>query len=636
VQWSRDSLGLARALLECAAPFPALVLLTVRDEALADAPVESTLISRLLATDRAREIDLRPLSGAEQLDLVRAMLGLDISLAQQVRRRTAGNPLFAVQLVGDWVERGMLEAGPRGFGLRGGEAALVELPDDIHDMWRRRLDRLVARFDRDAAMRSLELAAALGVDIDGAEWDLACELSGWKVPEGIVEAMVERRMADRTDRGWCFAHAMLRESVERTARRAGRWPAHHRACCRALRHMARGEASGVAERLARHLLAAGDRAEALEPLLVAADRHQRCGDYERALVLCELREMALTELEAPLGDERWAEGWLLMARCAYTLADLDMAEAQLDRVEAQRLSPKPDPLRAASRRVRAQVTRMRGDMRRALALAGQAGEEFKALGDLRSASDCDVIMARLHLESTGDHRTGLALAAAARARFSELGAHDGLAECAYITGHLELNVGEYAEAEASAVEAHRLYELVGDRFGMAACANFRGEIARTRGAFEDAERHYHAAIAILESIGSKATLVPRLNLALVLVQRGGDAFAEAVPLLLDLYEIGRAGKSAVLCYVHYALMACYAFRGEWDLWEEQQARAREHRPETGRTDQDLAAMAHLAGDHAARAGQVERARQAWLLALEHWRALDRPERVAELCRLLGE
>ena len=41
--------------------------------------------------------------------LTREVLGLSDGLAAAVDARTAGNPLFAVQLVGDWVQRGVIE-----------------------------------------------------------------------------------------------------------------------------------------------------------------------------------------------------------------------------------------------------------------------------------------------------------------------------------------------------------------------------------------------------------------------------------------------------------------------------------------------------------------------------------------------
>ena len=74
------------------------------------------------------------------------------TLAAEIESRTAGNPLFAVQLVGDWVQRGVLVAGPGGFELQEGEDAA--LPDDLHATWSTRVRGILGRLpahDRRAA-----------------------------------------------------------------------------------------------------------------------------------------------------------------------------------------------------------------------------------------------------------------------------------------------------------------------------------------------------------------------------------------------------------------------------------------------------------------------------------------------------
>ena len=619
VQWGRESLGLVSYLLERAEAVPALALLTVRDESLTDRPLEQELLAEIEA--EAVTLELGPLTAEEQLELVRGMLGLEPELAHQVERRTDGNPLFAVQLVGDWVERRALEVGPEGFRLRPGERA--ELPDDIHQVWSRRLERLTGRFDEASARQALELAAAMGSDVDSDEWTAACDLAGWPVPDGVAEAMVELRLALRSDHGWSFAHGMMRESLERTARAEGRWADHHLACARALEPTSPPATGPQAERIALHLLEAGEQEEALAPLLRASDHHQRLGNFDRALELLRRRDLSLTELGLAEDDPRRTAGALLAARCHYKQASFDEAEGLLDSVEATFDGQEPAADRATARRIRAQITRMRGDMRGALELAEAARADFTQAGDELAASECDLIMARLHLESTGAHRRGLKLARRAYQHFLEANERNKLAEGAYITGHLHLALGDVDAAINAAVEAHQLYESEGNRFGVAACANFRGELARHQRSFDEAAERYLEAVTILESMGSKATFVPRLNLALTQVQRG--AFDEAAPLLLALRREGHEGKDAVLCYVHYSLMVCLAVDQRWDAWDEQYQAASGYRPDTGRVDQDLALLARQAGDLAAAAGELERARKARALAREHWRALDRPD-----------
>jgi len=132
-----------------------------------------------------------------------------------VDERTGGNPLFAVQLVGDWVYRGLLEAGPQGFVLRPG--VVVQLPDDLHEVWSGRVSRLLEGKPK-GTREALEIAAALGSSVDSREWAEACKAASVPCPPALAESLVANRLAVRNQEGWDFVHAMLRESLERLAR----------------------------------------------------------------------------------------------------------------------------------------------------------------------------------------------------------------------------------------------------------------------------------------------------------------------------------------------------------------------------------------------------------------------------------
>ncbi|MFH2006988.1 MAG: AAA family ATPase [bacterium] len=630
VQWGMDALGLAGYIMDATEPLPVLILMTYGDEALQERLLEPRLVDSLLRRERARELKLEGLPDSEQLDLILGMLGLDPELARMVRQRTDGNPLFAVQLVDDWVDRGVLEAAEQGFRLRAAEQAAI--PDDIHDLWRWRLNRLDSRFGQDAH-RSLELAAALGNEVDGTTWRLACELAGHPVPRGLPEKMIELRLALDADDGWIFAHSLLRESLERTAHDAGRWEDHHRTCAEALRTRDQHSPSRRAGEIARHLLAAGNLEEAVPLLLQAAQSHLGLANYARALELYELREATLKRLQVDPGDPRFRESWLLAARVRFKQGSFDAAETLLDRAEAHAAGGRPDPTGAGLLRVRARVLRMRGKLQRALELAERAGDAFRALGDELSASTCDLITARLHFESTGDHRRGLALAGAAVQRFRAAGDEGNLAEAHYISALLHQALGDEAAALTETACARARYREAGNRFGEAVCENFLGEVARQSSAFEQAEAHYRSALRILESIGAKWTYVLRINLTLTLVQSG--KYAEAEPLLLALRDEDHEGREAIQCYSDYALMTCAATKQRWSDWDGQYEAAFTVRPETGRVDKDLAELARIAGTLAAEQGMTGRARRALLLSRAHWDALGDLEQVRALDAQLG-
>ncbi|MEO0602914.1 MAG: AAA family ATPase, partial [Myxococcota bacterium] len=276
VQWGADALHMAHQLLS-AQPVesaPVLVVLCAREEALPDQPTERALIDELVESYGVR-IKVDRLAPSEHHDLIQELIGLEGALARRVEERTAGNPLFAVQLIGDWVERGILRPGRRGFQLR--DSAEVVVPDDLYAVWRERVDELV-RMRPDSDRLALEIAAILGQVVIPEEWLGACRARGLRPSEGLLDTLLSRRLASAEEGGaWSFAHSMLRESLHRSAVEAGRAAGHHRACAAMLQ--ASGQAVG--ERLARHLVRAGALGTALEPTVRAIQAAIRAGDFNR-------------------------------------------------------------------------------------------------------------------------------------------------------------------------------------------------------------------------------------------------------------------------------------------------------------------------------------------------------------------
>ena len=99
-------------------------------------------------------------------------------------------------------------------------------PDDLHEVWAQRIDRLldeVAEASRDdraerarvEAERALELAALLGQNVDEAEWLSACRVGTAAPPEILFDRLTRGQLARRRVDGFSFVHPMLRESLER-------------------------------------------------------------------------------------------------------------------------------------------------------------------------------------------------------------------------------------------------------------------------------------------------------------------------------------------------------------------------------------------------------------------------------------
>ncbi len=300
-----------------------------------------------------------------------------------------------MQVVGDWVERGLIVRGEQGYRLADGADA--ELPADLQAAWDARVDRLLA--DRPASDGlALELAAALGPAPDPEEWSQVCARANAHATPQLVDALLSVRLARAPDEGavgWRFAQGMFREALLRRARRAGRAAAHHMRCAEML--AASGDSGGAdrPERLGRHLLAAGDPAAALRPLLEAARRHFETGACARAQLCLAEREGALTALAVGPGDPRHAEGTLLRCWIDRSVGARAVAERRLAAVDAAVDG-------AAWPALRAQVDFMRG----VLAFAGgqvagarqplrEAERAFARLGDRPRLAHCRSELAKV-------------------------------------------------------------------------------------------------------------------------------------------------------------------------------------------------------------------------------------------------
>jgi serine/threonine protein kinase len=222
VHWAPATLELLDRVLEETPHLPLLVVGTVDDEALnPDSPAADQL-DRLRGHSAVSTLTLERLSDDVQRQLIERILPLTNRLIETLVTQTGGHPLFAIQLVGDWVDRGVLTSTADGFDLLEQERDRP-LPSDIYALWARRIDALLAQVipdDRSSAREALHVAAQMGRDVDTEVWHRACAERGLDAPEELVDTMVDRGLAERTDHGWAFRHELLRESLQRAGERS--------------------------------------------------------------------------------------------------------------------------------------------------------------------------------------------------------------------------------------------------------------------------------------------------------------------------------------------------------------------------------------------------------------------------------
>jgi serine/threonine protein kinase/tetratricopeptide (TPR) repeat protein len=599
VLWGADTLAFVRHLLDAEGSLPVLALLTARDDALASRPLEAESLASLALNSKVTSKRIEPLAAADQAALVRDLLLLDDALAREVERRSAGNPLFAVELVGDWVRRGVLRVDERGFALVEGEAAV--LPDDIHDLWTGWVGHVLAG-QPVAARTALRVAAALGVQVDRDEWASGCAAAGVVLPDGLGEALLAANLFEARDDGLAFVHGMLRESVEREATEAGAWATVNRACADMLR------SHGASGRVGRHLVAAGDLAGSLQPLLDGVTAALRTTDFAAAADLLAARENALMALDIPTSDIRLGEQWMADLRLRLGVGDLGEAERLAARVSEAARKWRWPKLQANAVCCRAMVAEKRADLSVAEAMYDQA--ELLAV----AAADDEVVAACAEHRGTilrlrGDRDGSLAQLDRARALYEKLGDDRRIADVLTEIGGTRVTLGDVDGAEAPLRTAVSLYERLGNRYGRAGALNNLGEVLRKRGDYDGAEAAYHGAWEVLDSLGSASRVIPLLNLGLVRLALGRAPDARST-LEKGLELAQRVSRRVAEVYFRAGLLVLAADAEDGPAFDRHARHLAALLDETGVSDPEIASLALRAATACEARGDLLRARSA--------------------------
>ena len=566
--WGPEALDFTRYLVTGANGPRVLLVLTVRDDVVAERPAEARLLADLALLPGVTTLEVAPLAEADHRALIHERLGLDAGLVEAVLARAGGNPLFSVQLVGDWIARGLLTHGSGGFALPAD--ASLDLPDDMHALWQERLARLLAQHyaeaEAGAARQALELAAALGLEVDPQAWARGCVLEGLSPPPGLVDLLVAQRLAVPTRGGWAFVHGMLRESLEDLAAEAGRRALHHRCCVEILRALHGGHAQGHAEEVARHLIAAGAWTEALDPLLDATYQMQLSGQYERAeRVLAEHATIAdrvgLTSVDVRRLRGHMQGVWLTWMRGGE--GSLALARARCRAVEVAARQAGHDDVLGEALRWHGLVGRFERRFDESLAALEQAMAAFRRAGDLggqaRTALACGVTLRAIgRLDAAED-----ALAEAERlAIASDL--HVLMPRIAGNLAEIALQRGDWQAARARFARALAAAEAIGDRKAMALTLGGAGDLALAQGMLDEADGHHARAEALFASLGSRYVHGVRLHRATIRLLRGDTAAAQGF-MAAFVDEPGR--DPLTLAQAQLGLAVCAGRAGRWQEFD---------------------------------------------------------------------
>jgi len=641
VQWGLDALGFARYILDHqrSSPQPILFVVTATEESLAEHSDEAALLGELLEYDASTQISIGALPQSHRAYLVESLLGLDEDLARRVEERTGGNPLFAVQLVGDWVERNLLIQGEKGYRLPSGSD--IELPVDVRAMWAGRVQRLLA-FRSEAEGCALELAAVLGTDIDVDEWLAVCDRSGGMAgfdnadpSEALLEGLLDLRLTlagtGGPARGWSFAHVMLREAVVSRARDAGRLIRHHLVCARVLQEKSdylQQPTRALEERIGRHLVASGQLEEALEPLLAGVEFRLMSGDFSVADALLDARDVAMEEAGVPASDERWGHGWLRRYGIAISRGDYDQVDLWLDRIrDAVARYPWPEVSLAGLCR-RGQLARMRGDLSGAVNALGRVAVIAEEMED-RAVEGLAHYELGYAYADMGDLDRAEELTRKGLKVYEAIDDRHCVGRCWQSLGQIAMQCGNYGEAMSRLVQAEAIFKDCGDRWGMASTVNSMGDVARNNSDLPGAEKLYRRARGLLRAIGSQVWIFPDTNLGLIHLARQEHAEAQVI-LERAISAFMKTGHNAATIGCHLGLASCAASSSEWGLWDDHMSQASEMIDNSAHADVDAARCASYAGDAAVARGDVTRARSAYEISLRIWKVLGREHEVRDI------
>ncbi|MEZ4317705.1 MAG: protein kinase [Myxococcota bacterium] len=630
-----DGLKLVTSILK-SQPARILVVLNVTDETLAKRSVESTYIDGLREHEAVSNLAVGPLSEAHMRVLVHELLGLQRDLAEQVVKRAAGSPQFAVHLVGDWVQKGILERSPEGFQLPEGRT----VPASMGQVWVDRIDQLVEGLPP-LARQMLERAAVLGVEVEEEEWREACDDPDgrlrrqgsapirrdhaiWRAT--LVDRLLSNRLAEEREHGFVFAQEELRATLLKQAKRRNRWGTHHRAVATML---ARRD-DPAPERLGMHLLAAGELDAAVEALMRGVRNRSAAVGPRAALSLLEFTEQALTDSGLALDDDRWGRLWMMRADIAVQRGRMEDALQW-----ARKVSNAADEhgwvgIKALAVFVHATVAMFRKDAETAEMLFARF--ERVAIPEAHALHRAAARHA-LSLLAEGDGRASRAREQADACAEWLARAQGSLADAWKVLGSRAL-LATYASVEMLNLERRReAYEVSGQLEGLGECWMMLARVTRKSGNLDRAERCLQHAVRLYVAAESPLSERPRVQMALLRLTRGD--FAGAEQLALEVARTVKDGhRKPVLLRANALLAACAAGSASWRKYAEYLSEVQQLQSATGTAEREVAWALARAGDLAMKARKKEHASEGWKLALEQYKRLGDEGQTRRLTALL--
>ncbi len=315
-------------------PTPLAVILTLRSGELSLNPdLERSL--RAMSTNigvgltRSR---LRRLRGRDLSVLLDAILPMEARLKERIAWLSQGNPLHTIQIVRYLEGEGSLRPNRGRYELKEGTPREIDLPPDVMDVMRMRVDQSLESHPRGEDLKSsLQWLAALGIRVPvGLLEEMVREARGWdsaRVGELVGELGRFGLVHARTHRDApCveFDNSLLREALLEELASSPHRPQIHRAVARAKEAFYANDPQRPMLEIAEHWRLAGDGTRYRDALFAAARAAMAGGDMRGARD--QFRElMRLLDTRSEKGHI-WGETMLSLGSLSWRFGEFGLAE----------------------------------------------------------------------------------------------------------------------------------------------------------------------------------------------------------------------------------------------------------------------------------------------------------------------
>lgn len=519
VQWSvedGDGLTIAEAVLRRQADGERerlLVVATLRSEDLARDAALADQVDALVEAG-AQLIELPRLSRWGTGEVLRQSLTLTPALEARVAERCEGNPLFARQLLIEWVSRGWLvDTGGLQFGLAPGVDPDAVLPADAQVLFLNRVDAMASASGQPDAFRDLiHMVALVGQQIPRLLFETLAGTDLYAFARGCG-VWTERE--DHVQ----FDHGLLLQAVRGQAEAREDAAILHRRLARAWTRYGLSAGVPVHLEVGRHAVAAREWEQALGELLAASRLAHEAG---RAEELHEASALAVQSTLA-LGDSGAAGGWAYTWRGLAWRGRGDAHQAlEAFRAAQDRFQRSPDPEGMVTALVGCGwASRQAGALQQSEERYATAMQLSRQAGDRRLEAQAITGMAWLELLKRNYEGADI-LFTRVENRFSQIEDEHGVAEATMGHAIVARRMGEFGDADELYREASSEFAEIGDHLGVARAAHGRAQVQRQRRDLDGAAELYREAMAAAEEIGAVGLAVEcRQGLAEV-ARAGGD------------------------------------------------------------------------------------------------------------------